>query len=86
MTYEVLLLAEAQEDLRQVSSADLKRIIERLFRLSSDPNSATHEALTGRLSGLLKMRVGDYRVVYTIDRRDRRITVHFVGHRSDVYE
>ena len=41
--------------------------------------------LAGRLRGLLRLRVGDYRALYTLDRENRRIIVRAVGHRSDVY-
>lgn len=34
---------------------------------------------------LWRIRVGDYRVVYSIDDRRRRVDVAAVRHRSDVY-
>jgi mRNA-degrading endonuclease RelE of RelBE toxin-antitoxin system len=33
-----------------------------------------------------KIRVGDYRVIYEIDRRANRIVVLYVGHRKNVYD
>ena len=41
------------------------------------------ERLHRELSGLYKLRAGDYRIVYSIQRD--RITIETVGHRRDVY-
>ena len=37
------------------------------------------------LEGLRSARRGDYRVIYRIDDRQRRVTVMAIEHRSDVY-
>ena len=42
-----------------------------------------HQALSANLSGLFKLRIGDYRVIYSFD--DDFITIHQVGHRRDIY-
>ena len=31
-------------------------------------------------------RVGSYRVIYEINRKERLLTVHLVGHRRDIYK
>jgi len=35
---------------------------------------------------MYRLRVGDYRVVYGIDRENRRIIVYAIGHRREVYK
>ena len=45
-----------------------------------------HRALTGPgHRGQFRLRMGDYRAIYEIDRANRRITVLRVQHRSDAY-
>lgn len=61
----------------------IKKFICRLQNLQ-DPRS-TGKALTGSLSGLWRYRVGDYRLVCSIDNQNILITVLRVGHRSTVY-
>ena len=34
----------------------------------------------------LRIRVGDYRAIYEIDRKDKRVIVLHIGHRSRVYD
>jgi mRNA interferase RelE/StbE len=33
-----------------------------------------------------KLRVGDYRVIYSVDFEKKIITVHLIGHRSEIYK
>ena len=39
-----------------------------------------------RPSKFWKVRVGDYRVIYEIDRSSGRVIILFVGHRKNVYD
>jgi mRNA interferase RelE/StbE len=44
------------------------------------------ESLTGPFPGLLKLRIGDYRVVYQADREKKVLRVRLVGHRREIYD
>jgi mRNA interferase RelE/StbE len=44
------------------------------------------EALTGQWQSVFKLRVGDYRVLYTSDRERQKIIVRFIRHRREVYK
>jgi mRNA interferase RelE/StbE len=52
--------------------------------LSEDP-LALGKPLKGIFRGLFRYRCGDYRVIYSIDRREEGLLVLTVGHRKDVY-
>lgn len=45
-----------------------------------------HEAMKGQWKGCFRYRVGDYRVIYQLERDERLIIVVAVGHRRDVYD
>jgi mRNA-degrading endonuclease RelE of RelBE toxin-antitoxin system len=49
-------------------------------------NPASGEPLHGELEGLWKRRVRGYRVVYGIDRGERRLDILAVGERRSIYE
>ena len=53
--------------------------------LANNAELVRHRALTGQLRGLFRLRVGDYRALYWLDRENRLIEVEAIGHRSDVY-
>ena len=41
--------------------------------------------MTGQYSGMYRIRVGNYRAVYELDRESRKITVDEIEHRSRSY-
>ena len=83
--YRIRLLDEAIRDLARLDKPVARRVVERLNWLAGDLRSVKPEALTGDLAGLLKLRVGDYRVIYEVLHSERTLIVHAVGHRRDVY-
>ena len=83
--YEVELLEDAKREMGRLDISIGRRVLKRLHWLRQNLDSITPQALTGNLTGLYKLRIGDYRVVYEIIRNERLILVHSVGHRRDVY-
>ncbi len=41
--------------------------------------------LRGQLRDYQRYRAGDYRIVYTVDRRNHAVYVDYIQHRKDVY-
>ncbi len=52
--------------------------------LAEDPRPPSARALKGRPG--LRVRVGDYRVIYTVQDNVLLVVVITVGHRRDVYD
>ena len=59
-----------------------RAVVETLELLERDPESAGKQ-LRGRLRGLWACRVGNYRILYTIERR--RVVVRAIRHRAIAY-
>ena len=68
---------------RQSAKRFMKFLDERLAQLD-DPRS-TGKALTGPLGGLWRYRIGDYRVIRSIEDAILKILVVEAGHRKDIY-
>ena len=83
--YEVRLLDAAARDLKRLDAAIARRIVQRLTWLGAHFEDVPAMPLKGDLAGLFKFRVGDYRIIYEPLHEERRLLVHFVGHRSEVY-
>ncbi len=78
-----------QDALDQIASLDktaAQQILKKLRWLAENFDQATHQPLTGTLKGIFKLRVGDYRVLYTFDKKEQIVFVHFVKHRREVYK
>ena len=86
MTYQVQFMPKAVDDINRLDKAIAQRTLTRIRWLSENFDSITPEVLTGNLKGLFKFRVGSYRVLYTVNPKDKLITIHLIGHRKDIYK
>ena len=83
--YHVIILPEAFADLSKIDKATARRIRDKLKWLAQNLDNLSPLPLRGKFSGLYKLRIGDWRVIYEIDPDQMIITVHKVGHRRYVY-
>jgi mRNA interferase RelE/StbE len=85
--FELILSPEVQTFFA-ASDSPLARKLARCFRqLELDPRRHNNiKRLSGKLSGRLRYRVGDWRVIYRIDDRAQQVHVLVVAHRSEVYD
>lgn len=44
------------------------------------------EALRYELTGLRRLRVSTYRIVYHVDEKNRVVTIEAIGHRKNIYD
>ncbi len=83
MSYSLSILRRAQKELAQISRGDYERVVEAIRDLANNPRPAGCLKLTGREGW--RIRIGDFRVLYEIDDRERSVTIVHVGNRRDVY-
>lgn len=83
--YRVEFLPKAADELERLDNSIMERILSKLKWFADNSEIIVPEPLTGKLKGLFKLRVGSYRIVYSLDRDKRIIIVHLVGHRREVY-
>jgi mRNA interferase RelE/StbE len=74
----------AQRDLQALPRDILVRIEARLQALAENPRPRGVERIQGTQGGL-RVRVGDYRILYTVDDAQQVVTIGRVRHRRDVY-
>lgn len=83
--YFVEVTDDADDDLLRLDRQVAQQVIDRLEWLGENAEMVRHQALTGRWRGVYRLRVGDYRVLYTLDHERQLVVVEVIGHRSDVY-
>ncbi|NSI19015.1 type II toxin-antitoxin system RelE/ParE family toxin [[Ruminococcus] gnavus] len=82
MRYQIVLEKPAQKFLKRLNRTDKERILRAIYKLSEGENIK-------RLKGhqdLLRLRVGDYRVIYTVNNGKLVVCVVDIGNRGDVYK
>lgn len=88
MTWIVELDSSAEKELKKLDPQDAKRILRFLFERVShleDPRSIG-EALKGsRFQSLWKYRVGNYRIISSLEDNVAKILVVKIGNRREVY-
>jgi mRNA interferase RelE/StbE len=83
--YRVRILDAATRELARLDKPVGRRIVERINWLAANLDDIQPEALTGDLSGLYKLRAGDYRILYEILHGKQTIVIHGIGHRREIY-
>jgi mRNA interferase RelE/StbE len=82
--YEVLLSSQAQRDLRRLPPEVFERVVAAVQVLGRTPRPPGCRKIVGSRSDW-RLRVGEYRVVYEVDDRARKVRVMYVRHRRDAY-
>ena len=83
--FETLYTPTAIRELRRIPTNIARWIMERIERIAADPHAANNNV--SRLKGRseMRLRVGDWRVLFTIDETARVLTVLHVAPRGSVY-
>ncbi|GAA4622264.1 type II toxin-antitoxin system RelE family toxin [Cellulomonas oligotrophica] len=81
--YRIELRPAAVKALRKIDPKDARRIQAAIALLAQDPRPPGAKALHGRPG--LRVRVGDYRIVYSVHDDVLLVVVVTLGHRRDVY-
>jgi mRNA interferase RelE/StbE len=82
--YNIVFKPSVAKDLRAIPQTLTAQVIKRIENLKTDPLPRQAIKLSGA-EHLYRLRVGDYRVVYGIDKQTKQIVVHYIRHRRDVY-
>jgi mRNA interferase RelE/StbE len=84
VAYRLEDTAAARRDLQALPRDILRRIEARLQELAETPRPRGVERVRGTPGGL-RVRVGAYRILYTVDDTAQVVTIGRVRHRRDVY-
>lgn len=82
--YAVEARPRVRKALRQLDGTAHKELLAAMRGLAEDPRPPGVRPLTGHRPWL-RVRAGDYRVIYAVDDAARVVTIAVVGHRREVY-
>ena len=86
MTYRVEISSSAAKSLARIEKQTRLRIVGAIELLAVEPRPPGAKMLRGGDHGRWRARVGDYRIVYTIEDDRMVILVLRVAHRREVYD
>lgn len=89
MNWTIKISSKAEKYFTRLDKDMKRRIKEELLHLSELNNPLEHQAvkpLTGKLRGFHRLKIGDYRVVFSILKEDALIAVVNIAPRGDAYQ
>ncbi len=84
MNYKIIIPREVKKDVRKFPLSLLRRINRKIFELENNPFPPDSIKLAGDLN-LYRIRVGDYRVIYSVETVVKIIEIKRIAHRRQVY-
>ncbi len=88
MNWTVKVSSKAEKYFSKLDKKTRTRVIKTLAELSGHDNPLDHgdaKPLTGELKGFFRLRVGDYRIVFSILEKEHIIAVVNIAPRGNVY-
>ncbi len=85
LPYKIGFKPSVEKDLRKLPKIVSDRVIQKIENLRTEPFPSHTVKLSGA-ERLFRIRIGAYRIIYEVDSQTRRITIHYIRHRSQVYE
>lgn len=82
MKYEILFDKPAQKFILKQPPAQRLRLLSAINRL---PDEGDRKAMKG-YNGYFRLRVGDYRVIYTVEHERIIVRILNIGNRGDIYK
>ncbi len=83
-SYKVTFKASVAKDLRRLDRLAVHRVLRVVESLQDNPFPTSSKKLLGS-EHTFRIRVGDYRVIYIVNKQGREIEIQRVRHRRDVY-
>jgi mRNA interferase RelE/StbE len=86
--YRIEIGPKAEAQLAKLDAAIAASVERKILWLSENAANMLHRQLVGmpdELSGLCKLRIGDYRILYWKYREKKLVRLYRIQHRSEVY-
>lgn len=84
MNYRIEFTKQAAKLFKKLSSQDRQRLKPKIDALAQNPRPSGVVKLSGE-DDLYRIRVGDYRIIYSIENNRLLVLIVKIGHRKDVY-
>ncbi|MBA3694540.1 MAG: type II toxin-antitoxin system RelE/ParE family toxin [Acidobacteria bacterium] len=84
--YQIRILREASRSLENLDKSVAHRIVRKINWLAENAEVVKPKGLRKNLSGLSKLREGDYRIFYRVIHEEKTVIIQFIGHRREVYK
>ncbi len=85
MKYSIVFTKSAMKELVKMPDDDVRKVVAKIDLLAENPRPQGAIKLKGGLDLYWRIRVGDFRIIYSIEDIIKVVEIIAVGHRKDVY-
>jgi mRNA interferase RelE/StbE len=82
--FSIVWLKSAHKNFEKLPAITQKAIIKQIDLLNTSHDNSDIKKLKGH-SNLYRLRVGDYRIIFSINKQAKQICISAVGHRREIY-
>ncbi len=82
--FEIQWKASAKKELKKIDRVEIPKILKEIEKLILEPYPINHKKILGT-ENIFRIKIGNYRVVYSIINNELIIEIIRVRHRKDVY-
>lgn len=86
MKFEILYAKSINKDIKNLDQTTKLKIKKAIEKLDNFPNIPNIKALKSHPLADYRLRVGDYRILFDVDWKNKKIYILKIGHRKDVYD
>ena len=84
--YTIIFYEDAKKDLRKIDNQSISKILNKIKELVTNNLSGLNIKKLKSKNLLYRLRVGNYRIVYSIKHEKIIVYVIAIGHRKDIYK
>ena len=82
--FEIRWKASAKKELKKIDKVEIKKIVSEIEKLSLEPYPTNHKKILGT-EHIFRIKIGSYRVIYSIENQQLIIEIIRVRHRKEAY-
>jgi len=82
--YAITFARSARRELEALDAPIIRRVVSRIDGLAKEPRPSGYRKLHGE-QNLWRIRIGDYRVIYSVDDRQQIVDIVRIRHRREAY-
>lgn len=82
--YKIYIERTAERDLKNLSAKIFRKVVSGIRALNKNPRPTNSKKIVTSKNDW-RIRIGNYRIIYEINEKDKVIRIMWVRHRKDVY-
>jgi mRNA interferase RelE/StbE len=84
VSFEIQWKASAKKEFKKIDKVEIPKILKEIEKLSLEPYPTNHKKILGT-EHIFRIKIGNYRVIYSVKNKQLVIEIIRVRHRKEAY-